>query len=117
MAGTTNPADHQTGPTSPMTNRKDPHQEVKQPIKPIGTNQLPKKAVNVQVTEKLRHPTEEYPHHLKKSLMQLTMMAAIKAVLREARKKVIRHANLIVADLQMATRAGQQAAANHIQAG
>jgi len=48
MAGTINPEDHQAGLTSPMTGQKEPHQEVRQPTRQIGTNRPLKKAQNVQ---------------------------------------------------------------------
>jgi len=117
MAGTTNPADHQTGVISPMTSQKDLHQEAKHPNKPIGINQPQKKAANVQATENLLHLTGEYRLHLKESPMQAKVKANIKAVLPAEKRKVFHHANHIPAGQPIVMVEDQQAAVNHTQVG
>jgi hypothetical protein len=116
-AGTINPEDHQTGQTSPMTGRKEPHQEVRQPTKPIGTNRPLKKAQNVQAIKKPLHQAGGCHLHLKGNRMQVKVMANTKAALPVVKRKAIHPKNHIQAGHQMVTAAGPLVVTNPTQAG
>lgn len=114
MAGMISPEDHQTGQTRLMTGQKEPHQEARQPSKPIGTSRPQKKATNVQATGK-HHQIED--HHLHLIEGRMLTKANTKAVLPVAKRKALHQRSHTAAALQLAIAEDRQAAANHIQAG
>ncbi len=104
-AGTTSPADHQTGPQKAVTilKRHLPHPAVRcQPTRQIGTNRPLKKAQNVQAIKNQLHQAGGYLRHPKENLMQAKVMAILKAALPAAKRKAFHHANHIQAALQIA---------------
>jgi hypothetical protein len=100
-----------------MTGQKEPHQEVRQPTRQIGTNRPLKKAQNVQVIKSQHHQAGGYLRHPKENLMQAKVMAILKVALPVAKRKAFHHVNHIQVVPQIVMVADRQVAVSPIQAG